>query len=330
MSTTTLPDSIALAYGGNALKGKGPDGKTIEAQEKAMTRAAQSIAAIRQVVSKILVVHGNGPQVGWMGKRSDIAMKKPHNMHPVHLRNAGASSQGAIGTSMAKQVVNEYTSLHGKVMEVGTQVRVDEKDQAFENPTKPVGDFMNREESEEMKTLYGWEIQERTDGPEGKPFRRVVPSPEPIGIEEIKGIELLINNEIVTICVGGGGVPFILKPDGTIVWVDAVIDKDAAAALAAILLEIKMLAIFTAEDGIYEPGDFKKKQRGDTSVKPIPEITAAALAQMDADLPDGSMGPKAKAVGDFVSKTENTAWVGPLDDGYEALTEGRGTTIVPS
>jgi len=330
MSTTTLPDSITLAYGGNALKGKGPDGNTVEAQENAMTRAAESIAAIRQLVSQILVVHGNGPQVGWMDLRSNIAMKNPHNMHPVPLRNSVASSQGAIGTSMAKLVVNVDPSLHGKVVEVGTQVRVDENDEAFKNPAKPVGDFMDRDEAKKMETMYGWDIEERIDGPKGRPFRRVVPSPEPVGIEEINGIELLINNEIITICVGGGGVPFILKPDGSIVWVDAVIDKDAAAALASILLEIKMLAIFTAEDGIYEPGDFKQKQRGNTSVKPIPEITAAELAQMDADLPGGSMGPKAAAVRRFVDETENTAWVGPLDGGYEALTEGRGTTIVPS
>jgi len=323
-------ESVALAYGGNALKEEGPGGNTIEAQERAMLKAASSIAEIRALVNKVLVVHGNGPQVGWMVRRSEIAEQPPYDMHPVYLRNAGASSQGAIGTSMAKQVANVDHSLKGKVVEVGTQVQVDEKDPAFQKPSKPIGDFMTREKADAMVQEYGWEVQERTDGPEGRPFRRVVASPDPVGIAEIDAIKLLVDKEFITICVGGGGVPFILKEDGTIVWVDAVIDKDAAAALAAILLEIKLLAIFTAEVGIFSPDDFQKKKRGDKSARPIPRMTAQELAQMEAELPAGSMGPKAKALRRFAIETQNEAWVGPLDEGFKALTRGGGTTVVPS
>ena len=325
----SLPESVVLAFGGNALKEEGPGGNTIEAQERAMQKAAQSIAAVRGQVDKVVVVHGNGPQVGWMVRRSEIAAQSPYNMHPVHLRNAGASSQGAIGTSMAKEVVNEDPSLEGMVVEVGTQVQVDPNDPAFQNPSKPIGDFMDGDRADAMVKEYGWVVQERKDGPAGRPFRRVVASPEPVGIAEIGAIKLLVKNKFVTICVGGGGVPFILKPDGTKEWVDAVIDKDLAAALAAVLLKTKLLAIFTAADGIYSPDDFKRKRDGDNSVKPIPRITIADLAQMEAALPGGSMGPKAKALRQFTEKTQRESWVGPLDGGFDALTNGKGTTVVP-
>ncbi len=330
MGKILLPESAVLAYGGNALKEKGDGGNIIEAQERAMQKAAESIAAVRALAKKVLVVHGNGPQVGWMVRRSEIAAQAPYNMHTVHLRNVVASSQGAIGTSMAKQVANVDPSLRGRVVEVGTQVQVDENDPAFGNPSKPIGDFMDQARSDSMVREYGWVVQERDDGPKGRPFRRVVASPEPRAIAEIDAIKLLVGSEFVTICVGGGGVPFILEQDGTIVWVDAVIDKDAAAALAAILFEIKFLAIFTAEDGIYDPSDFNKRQRGDKSVKPMQVVTVAELAQMGRALPSGSMGPKAASLCKYTETTQNKSWVGPLDGGLEALTEGRGTTVVPS
>lgn len=324
----SLPESAVLAFGGNALKEEGKGGNTIEAQERAIGRAAQCISAVRSLVRDVLVVHGNGPQVGWMVRRSEIA--EQHGMHPVHLRNAGASSQGAIGTSMAREVANVNPALAGRVVEVGTQVQVDQNDPAFQNPSKPIGDFMDVERADAMRREYGWVVQERSDGPEGRPFRRVVASPEPVRIEEIDAIKLLVDGGFVTICVGGGGVPFILKEDGKIVWVDAVIDKDAAAALAAILLKIKLLAIFTAEEGIYYPGDFQRKKKGDTSVKPIPRITVQDLAQMETELPGGSMGPKAKALRKFAQETGNEAWVGPLDGGFQALRNGGGTMVVPA
>lgn len=323
-----LPESIVLAYGGNALKEEGPGGTTIEAQERAMYVAAQSIAAVRAQVEKVFVVHGNGPQVGWMVRRSEIAEEQ--GMHPVHLRNAVASSQGAIGTSMARQVGNVDRRLRGRVVEVGTQVQVNENDPAFKNPTKPIGDFMAGEKAIEMVERYGWVVKERTDGPEGRPYRRVVASPEPVDIVEIPAIGALIRNGFVTVGCGGGGVPYFFRKDGTIEWVDAVIDKDAAAALAGILLQTKMLAIFTAEDGIYAPEDFQKKRRGDNSVRPIPKLTAGQLEQMVADLPAGSMGPKAEALRRFSVSTQKESWVGPLDGGYEALTGGGGTLIVPA
>ncbi|OGJ42998.1 hypothetical protein A3B60_02680 [Candidatus Peregrinibacteria bacterium RIFCSPLOWO2_01_FULL_39_12] len=323
-----IPESMTLAYGGNALKEGWPDGNTIEAQERAMTKAAKSIVAIRAWVNKVVVVHGNGPQVGWMAQRSDIALE--HGMHPVHLRNLVASSQGAIGTSMVRQVVNVSPSLRGKVVEVGTQVQVDENDPAFKNPSKPIGDFMTKARADEMRDKYGWVIMERNDSPDKeKPYRRMVASPEPVDIAEISTIRLLVNNEIVTVCCGGGGVPYILKKDGTIEWVDAVIDKDLAAALAGILLQTRMLTIFTASDGIYTPEDFQRKRDGDLSAKPVPRLTVKELEQMSADLPAGSMGPKAEALRRFTATTGNVSWVGPLDRGFEALTTGGGTKIVP-
>lgn len=325
-----LPESVVTAFGGNALKENGPDGNNIEAQDRAMGKAAQCIAAIRQKAKKILVVHGNGPQVGWMLSRSEIAAAEPHNMAPVHLRNAVAGSQSAIGSSMARALVNADSSLRGRVAMLGTQIMVDENDPAFQNPTKPIGDFMNRATAEIRISESGWIVREQNDGPKGRLFRRVVPSPEPIGIEEIDVIKLLMDGGFVTIAVGGGGIPFILKENGEIVWVDAVIDKDAAAALAAILLKVKLLAIFTAEEGIYDPDDFKRKQNGNSSVKPKPQITVAELDQMIRTLPTGSMGPKAAALMRFANETQQAAWVGPLDDGYGKLTNSGGTWVVPS
>ena len=323
-----IPESITLAYGGNALKGEGESGNTIEAQEHAMHKAAKSIVAIREWVRQVVVVHGNGPQVGWMSMRSDIALER--GMHPVHLRNLVASSQGAIGTGMVRQAINVSPSLSGKIVEVGTQVLVSGDDPAFKNPSKPIGDFMTKERADELSARYGWVIMERNDSlDKGKPYRRMVASPEPIDIAEISVIRILVNSEIVTVCCGGGGVPFILR-DGKIEWVDGVIDKDLAAALAGVLLQTKMLAIFTASDGIYTSGDFQKKRDGDNSVRPIPRMTTKELEQMATDLPAGSMGPKAEALRRFTFATGNVSWVGPLDGGFEALTNGKGTTIVPA
>ena len=332
MGNNILPESAVLAFGGNALKGNGnkPESRTIIAQERAMAKAAKVITEVRKFVEKILVVHGNGPQAGWMLKRTEIAAKAPHNMHEVPLSNIVASSQGPIGLGMAKKIVNVDPRLREKVIEIGTQVQVDKNDPAFQNPSKPVGSFMTKEEATRKRDEDNWVIAECSDGPTGKPFRRVVPSPEPIAIEEISAIKLLIDNKIITICVGGGGVPFILKEDGSIEWVDAVIDKDKAAALAAIILEIKLLAIFTAQEGIYDPKDFNRKHNGDNSVKPIPTISTKDLQQIIPELPSGSMKPKAQALHKFAEETQNKAWIGPLDGGYEALTEGRGTNIIPS
>jgi carbamate kinase len=232
---------------------------------------------------------------------------------------------------MVRQVVNVSPSLRGKVAEVGTQVQVDENDPAFKNPSKPIGDFMTKAKADEMGDKYGWVIMERNDSPDKeKPYRRIVASPEPVDIAEISAIKVLVNNGIVTVCCGGGGVPFILKKDGTIEWVDAVIDKDSVAALAAVLLQTSMLAIFTASEGIYTPGDFQRKRDGDLSAKPVPRLTVKELEQSLKDLPAGSMGPKAEALRRFSAATGNVSWVGPLDRGFEALTNGGGTTIVPA
>lgn len=188
---------------------------------------------------------------------------------------------------------------------------------------------MDKETAGRMVAEHEWTVKELTGGQEGKPFRRVVPSPEPIGIEEIQTIRILLDNEMVTIGVGGGGIPFILKANGEIVWVDAVIDKDAATALAAIILEIKFLAIFTAEEGLYTPEDFARKGRKDNSVRPIEVVTVAEARQMLSEMEAGSMGPKLKALADYTEKTQNESWVGPLDDGFNALKGEKGTFVVP-
>jgi len=321
-----LPDSAVLAFGGNALKENGKGGNTIEAQRRAMRRAAEIIVAIRQLIEKIGVTHGNGPQVGWLMQQAELAMTQ--GFPPLPLSCAVAQTQASIGANMGNQIVGVDSSLRGKVSVVTTQVRVDANDPDFENPSKPIGDFMSAKVAQEMREKYGWIIQERQDGQNGKPFRRVVASPEPKEIEEIQSIQTLVNGKIITICVGGGGIPFILKGDGTMEWIDAVIDKDLASAVAAAALHFKLLAIFTAEQGIYDPDDFKRKQAGDNSVKPIPLITVADLQQMEEYLPSGSMGPKARALRRF-AETGGTAWVGPLENGFEALTKGKGTTVVP-
>jgi carbamate kinase len=324
MPIRRLPNSILQAYGGNALKESGENGNTVEAQERAMAKAAKVICSVSKQVKETLVVHGNGPQVGWMLRRAEIALPV---LHPVPLRNVVAASQGPIGVTIARQVANCDSSLRGRVVEVGTQVRVDRDDPAFANPQKPIGNWMTEKVAEFKSLQEGWDVKNCVDGPPKTPWRRVVPSPEPLEIAEIESIRLLMQSGIIPICVGGGGVPYVVNEKGQMQWVDAVIDKDKAAALAAMELEMEMLAIFTGQVGIYDPDDFNKLIRGDSSVAPRTNMTVQELRDIIPYLPAGSMGPKAEAVARFVEKTGNPGWIGPLENGFEALTEGGGTIV---
>lgn len=290
-----------------------------------MGLAAKVISSISQKVKRTLVVHGNGPQVGWMLRRAEIALK--HNMHPVPLGNIVAASQGAIGASLATQVVNADLALDRWIVEVGTHVLVDKNDIAFFDPTKPIGNFMHKEEAEKRMHEDQWVVKQCAGGPDGKEWRRVVPSPEPLEIAEIDSIQTLIRNQIIPICVGGGGIPYVVDDDGKRKWVEAVIDKDKAAALAALELGMDMLTIFTGTEGIYDPDDFKRKCRGDSSVRVRETITPQELREMIPSLPAGSMRPKAEACARFTEKSGNPSWIGPLHSGFEALTEGGGTIV---
>lgn len=289
-----------------------------------MAMAARVICAVRDRVESTLVVHGNGPQVGWMLRRAEMAEPV---LHPVPLSNLVANSQAAIGMTLARRVMNHDPSLTGLVVEVGTQVRVASDDPAFTDPQKPVGSFMTPVEASQRAHRDGWEVRRCAGGPEGREWRRVVPSPEPLEILEIESIRLLMENGMLPICVGGGGVPYVENEKGDMEWVDAVIDKDKAAALAARELRMEMLAIFTGQVGIYDPDDFERLRRGDKSVKPRARMNVQELREMIPYLPAGSMRPKAEAAARFVEATRYPSWIGPLEGGFEALAGDGGTVI---
>ena len=218
---------IVIAIGGNSLI---EDSKhvTVSAQYEAAAKTAHHIARLVKEGHRVVIAHGNGPQVGYILLRAEYARKI---LHTVPLDSCVADTQGAIGYQLQRALDNEFAALGIKqnVATVVTQVEVDPKDKSFENPTKPIGSFMSQEEAMGHKEKDGWSIMEDA----GRGYRRVVASPKPKKIVELDTIKTLLDNNIIVIAAGGGGIPVVRAEDGTLSGKEAVIDKDLAAAILA-------------------------------------------------------------------------------------------------
>jgi len=235
-----------VAIGGNSLI-KDKNHQTVEDQYQAAKETTYHIADMIEAGWDVVIGHGNGPQVGFILRRSEIAAKV-EGMHEVPLDVCGADSQGAIGYALQQTLQNElhHRGIHKNVATVVTQVLVDRNDKAFQNPTKPIGGFMEETEAKRRETDMGWSIVEDA----GRGWRRVVASPLPMEIVELDSIQTLINAGVVVIGVGGGGIPVIDSGNGVYAGTAAVIDKDYASSLLAQKISADLFLISTAVEKV--------------------------------------------------------------------------------
>jgi carbamate kinase len=269
-----------------------------------------AVSAIADLASEheVVVTHGNGPQIGLLALQGESNRAE----QPYPLDVLGAETEGMIGYMLDQELANE---LGGRpVATLLTQVVVDRDDPAFGRPTKPIGPVYGREAAERLAAERGWSI-----APDGDGFRRVVPSPEPGAIVELPAITLLVENGVVVVCVGGGGIP-VASVDGRLQGVEAVIDKDLAAALLAAELEADALLLLTDVPAV--EADWRTPH-----ARPLHRITAAELRAMR--FAPGSMGPKVDAACRFVEGTGNRAAIGALGDAAAILRGELGTSVLP-
>ena len=307
---------IVVALGGNALQSKdGP--ATAEAQLEVVRKTCEHIARISGMGHEIAVVHGNGPQVGRIVMASEAAGEVTPVM-PFDV--CGAMSQGYIGYHIQqclKYALNK-DNRNIPVVTVATQMIVDERDPAFQNPTKPIGPFYTKDQAEKLSEEKGYVMKEDS----GRGYRRVVASPLPQRIVEIEAVRQLWDHSIVITC-GGGGIPVIENPDGTLRGVAAVIDKDFAAELLAEKVNADILMILTEVEKVAI--DFGKPDQRDLSGMTLAE---AAKYVREGQFPAGSMLPKVEAAMKFVRTYPNKkAIITSLDKAVEAL-EGKTGTVI--
>jgi len=309
--------TMILAVGGNSLIRAGEKGTIAEQRANAQRTAAQIIGLIRAGY-RIVLTHGNGPQVGAELLRSERGASQV----PVHpLDVCGASTQGEIGYLLEQslQAELEQTGVHMPVATVLTQCLVSPDDPSMKHPSKPIGPFYSRTEAEERKRLFEWEIVE--DAARG--YRRVVPSPMPIEIVELEAIRDLVEQGVLVIACGGGGIPVVCR-DGSLQGVEAVIDKDRASALLASHLGADLFVISTDTDYVYL--DYKKPTQ-----RPLLRVEAAELEKYAAagHFPPGNMGPKIESVLHFLRHGGKEAIITSCDNLCQAVGGSAGTHIFP-
>jgi len=309
-----------IAVGGNALI-KDKDHQTIKDQ---YTAAVSTMKRITDLIEKgwdVIITHGNGPQVGFILARSEIAQKTV-GLHGVPLDSCGADSQGAIGYIFQQVLKNEFTrrGLDKEAVTVVTRVLVDNEDPAFKAPSKPIGSFMSSEEAQKKKEEEGWSVVEDA----GRGWRRVVPSPEPKVILEEKAIETLAREGFVVVAVGGGGIPVYRREDGIVAGVEAVIDKDYASALLAAEVGADLFIISTAVDKVCLKFGEPDQQELDSM-----NVETAKKYIEEGHFAPGSMLPKIKAVLNYLGKGGKKAIITSPEGIVECLEGKMGTTITP-
>lgn len=309
--------TIVLALGGNAL------GNTPTEQAKAVKITSKSIVDLVEQGNKVLVVHGNGPQVGMIYNAFDISSKINNNIPNLSLALAGAMSQGYIGLHLQQAIQNELANrkLNNSVASIITQTVVDENDEAFKKPTKPIGNFMSEEEAKLFSAKTGAYVGEDA----GRGWRVMVPSPKPKHIKETNIITNLLDEDNIIIVGGGGGIPSLENSNGIIKEVDAVIDKDFTASKIATLVKAEIFMIVTAEDGIMlNYGKETQIKLNDPKTQYLKELVD------QGEFPAGSMKPKVEAIINFIDNTNNSkakACITSLELAAKAL-EGKAGTWV--
>ena len=311
-----MPRTMLLAVGGNSLIRAGEKGTFAEQLANARHTAAAIIGLIRNGY-RLVITHGNGPQVGADLLRSERAADQVPGL-PLDV--CGAATQGEIGYLLCQSLHDELgaAGLHVPLVSVITQTVVSHDDPAMQHPTKPIGPFYSRADAEQRRRAFGWEIVE--DAARG--YRRVVPSPEPIDIIELEVIRDLVKDGVLVVAVGGGGIP-VVRSNGTLRGVEAVIDKDRASALLASRLNVDLFAISTDADFVYR--DYKTPAQ-----QPLTDVT---VSEMEAYLragqfPPGNMGPKVESALRFLRNGGNEVIITSYQHLYEAVAGHAGTRIV--
>ncbi len=306
---------IVVALGGNAIK-KPEDRGTIEKQLNAVSKTCDELLKMIKEGHKIVITHGNGPQVGALLIQNEEAKDKVPQM-PLEV--CGAESQALIGYMIQQTLYNKLKEIgiNKDIATVITQVKVDSDDPAFKEPTKPIGPFYTEEQAEKLRRKKGYAIRQIE-----KKYRRVVPSPEPKGIVEISAIQRLVEADVIVIASGGGGVPVVERDDGRLEGVEAVIDKDLAGEILAQEIDADIMLFLTNVQGI-------AINYGKPGQKFLNRITLKGaknyLAQ--GEFPPGTMGPKITAAIRFLESGGEKAVVSSLEDAFEALKGQAGTTI---
>ena len=310
-----------VAIGGNSLI-KDKSHQTVEDQYQAAKETTQHIADMIETGWDVAIGHGNGPQVGFILRRSEIA-HKVEGMHEIPLEVCGADTQGAIGYALQQNLQNELhrRGIQKPVATVITQVLVDKEDPAFKNPTKPIGGFMDETEAEKRTADLGWNVVE--DAWRG--WRRVVPSPLPKEVVELESVKTLIDNGGVVITVGGGGIPVIDNGDGEYVGTAAVIDKDYACSLLASKINADLLLISTAVEKVAL--NFGKPNQEWVDRMTLSE--AQGYLAEGTHFAKGSMAPKIQAILWFLEAGGKQALITDPKNIGRALKGETGTWIVP-
>jgi carbamate kinase len=297
---------ILVALGGNALLHRG-EPLTADNQRRNIGLAAEALVPLA-IKHELVITHGNGPQVGLLALQN--AAYKADESFPLDMLDA--ETEGMIGY-MIEQELNNRLPADIRCATILTQVEVDPNDPAFTYPSKPIGPVYNEQQALRLASHQGWHI-----AADGDYYRRVVPSPRPRRILELSIIELLLDQGVIVICAGGGGIPTVFREDGTLIGVEAVIDKDLASSLLAQALKADMLLMLTDVDAVY-------RDWGKPGACPIRHISSQAIKEFSFE--PGTMAPKVEAAIEFVEKTGAIACIGALEDA-QALIDGEAGTII--
>jgi carbamate kinase len=297
---------VVVALGGNALLQRGQE-LSAENQRENIRTAAAELAVVHED-HQLIIAHGNGPQVGL------LALMDAHYtaVEPYPLDVLSAETIGMIGY-MIEQEMGNLIPFKDHIVTILTQVLVDPADPAFRNPTKPVGPIYDKAEAERLQKDKGWAM-----APDGEYFRKVVPSPLPQRIIEMNVIRMLVDEGVVVICAGGGGIPVAYDENRKLFGVEAVIDKDLASGLLARGLDAQMFVMLTDVANVY--ADF-----GTQNQRPIKAAHPDALEEMDFAV--GSMGPKVLGACQFARETGHQSAIGQLSDLTKIMTGEAGTLI---
>ena len=297
---------IVVALGGNALLRR-HEPPTAENQRINVRHAAEALAALVRDGHALVVTHGNGPQVGLLALQA--AAGPEDGAYPLDI--LGAESEGMIGYLIEQELSALLPDRD--VATLLTQVKVAADDPAFAAPTKPIGPVYDEATATRLAAQRGWQV-----APDGDGWRRVVASPKPLEIMERRAISMLVEHGVIVICGGGGGIPVLARDDGSLLGVEAVIDKDFASELLARQLDVDMLLLLTDVDAVY--ADF-----GTPRARRLDRLRVGTISP--EGFPAGSMRPKISAALSFADKTGRAAAIGRLQDAAEIVAGTKGTRI---
>ena len=312
-----MPRAV-IAIGGNSLI-PDADHTSVQDQYLAAAETDEHIASLVEAGWDVAISHGNGPQVGFILRRSEMASSE---LHEIPLDYCGADTQGAIGYMLQQNLVNDFRQrgVNKSVATVVTQVEVDATDPAFDSPSKPIGSFMDEAQAIKRRDEDGWDVKEDA----GRGWRRVVASPRPMRIVEHEGIKHLLDAGVVTIAVGGGGIPVVADENGDLRGIPAVIDKDLASALLASQVDADLLLISTAVEQV-------ALNFGKENEEWVAQFTLDEVKQYLAEgghFAEGSMAPKMRAVVQFLEAGGKEALITNPENLERAMAGETGTRIV--